>query len=571
MSFGKYLYRHWKSWAVILTLWLISLPLSLLNPYLAKLIIDKAYPDRDLKLFLIIAVIGASIFALNSAINYFSSYLLQRTKREVHFDITISIFRHLQNLPLKFFNHKSTGEHIYKIVSDVNAVTYFLCDTIPQMFMIIPRAVFILIIIFFLNSKLALFAICIIPLAYLEPYFFTKFLRQVTTLVIEKSQQLWIRLYETFSHIHLIKALGKEDAEINRFEGDLKETMVAELKNERLSNIRILSGSLVDRIISGAVILYGGYLVIKGKMSLGSLSAVMIYLTQLVGLSKSINEFFQAITVSSISFKRLTEIMDTKPQITDSCNAKDYRIPRGGIEFKNVSFGYAEKFILQNLSFTIEPGAKIALVGPSGCGKSTLLALIVRLYELQEGAIEIDGLDIKQVRLKSLKEQIGIALQEEFLWNDTVKNNILYTKENASMDEVIRAVAIAEADDFINSLPQGFDTLIGENACRISEGQKQRLAIARAVIKRAKILILDEALSSLDSRTEDKIVDNLNSDFPDSTLILVSHRLSSVRKMDTVYYLESPCIIKTGTHQELAEENLKYRELFASQIEEAVI
>ena len=563
----KYLYRHWKSGAVILILWLISLPLSLFNPYLAKLIVDKAYPDKDLKLFLILAVIGASIFILNSVINYFSSYFLQRIKRGVHFDITISIFRHLQNLPLKFFNHKSTGEHIYKIVSDVNTVTYFLCDSIPQMIMMIPRAIFILIIVFFLNWKLALFAVCVIPLTYLEPYFFAKFLRQVTTLVIEKSQQLWIRLYETFSHIHLIKALGKEDAEINRFEGDLKETMAAELKNERISNIRILSGSLLDRIISGAVVLYGGYLVIKGRMSLGSLSAVMIYLTQLFGLSKSINELFQAITVSSVSFKRLTEIMDTKPQIIDQYSAKDYRIG-GKIEFKNVSFGYTEKFILRNLSFTIETGAKIALVGPSGCGKSTLLALIVRLYEPQEGAIEIDGIDTKQIRLTSLKEQIGIALQEEFLWNDTVKNNILYTKESASMDEVIWAAAIAEADDFINSLPQGLDTHIGENACRISEGQKQRLAIARAVIKKAKILILDEALSSLDSATEDRVVDNLKYNFPDSTLILVSHRLSSVRKMDIVYYLDGPCGIKIGTHAELVGQNLKYRELFASQIEE---
>lgn len=563
--FNGYLYKYWKKETALLLLWLVGLPFGLANPYLAKLIVDKAYIDKDLKLFLMLAAIGAGVFLVNSVISAFSSYLWQQIKRGVHFDISKDVFRHLQSLPLGFFNHKSTGEHIYKIISDVNAVTYYLSSSIPQIIMTIPRAIFILVIIFSIDWRLSLFAACLIPVTYIQPYFFNKYLEEMTLHIIEKSQRVWIRLYETLSHMHLVKALGKEDSEIGRFEEDLKKSMDAELVNERFSSIRSLSGSVIDRIISGFIALYGGYLVIKGKMSLGSLSAVMIYLTQLTGLAKSIDEFYQSITMTSVSFKRLSEVIDTQPRIIDAEDARDHRISEGGIEFKNLSFRYTEKFIMQNLSFRIEPEAKIALVGPSGCGKTTLLALVLRLYEPGGGRILIDGLDARMMRLKSLKGQIGIALQEDFLWNDTIKNNILYASEDAPMDEVIRAAAIAEADDFINDFTEGYDTPIGENGCKISEGQKQRLAIARAVIRKPKILILDEAMSSLDSETEGRILNNIKRNLEDSTLILVSHRLSAVMAMETVYFFESPFNIKTGTHEQLTRENLKYRELFASQ------
>lgn len=388
--------------------------------------------------------------------------------------------------------------------------------------------------------------------------------------IIEKSQYIFRELYEVFAHIHLVKAFGREEYEIKRFEENLLKAMDFEIKNARLLSISNFSGTVLDRVITGIIALYGGYQLIKGNMTLGSLTAVMMYSTQLIGLINSIGGFYEGITVNSISRQRLAELLDIKPQVTDKQDALDFQILQGKIEFSNVYFGYKQdEPVLKALSFLIPPASKIALVGLSGCGKTTLLSLLLRLYEPKEGSILIDGLDIRDIKFESLKAQIGIALQEPFLLNGSIKNNISYAKENASLDEVMQAAKITEADNFISGFTLKYNTQIGENACKISEGQKQRLAIARAVIKRPKILIIDEGMSSLDSMTEGKIIDNLKREFRDSNLIVISHRLSAIQKMDLVYFLETPSSMNIGTHEELMERSTKYKELFASHIEPA--
>ena len=567
--FNKYLYKYWKLETAVILLGLVTVPLSLINPYLTKLVIDKAYGNKDLKLFLILAVIGGSIFIFNGLINSLGGYLSQRINRCVHFDMTRDLFRHLQSLSLSFFKDKSTGEHIYRIGSDVGSVSSFVCNTIPQMIKLFPRLLFILVIVFYLNWKLALFVTILVPINYIHPYFFGKWLKEITRRMIEKSQNIFKGLQEVFSHIHLVKSLGKEDYEIKRFEENLSKRIDFEIKTARLSSISSFTSSILNKVISGIIALYGGYQVIKGTMTLGSLTAVMIYLAQLIGLITSIGGFYRTIVVNSVSRQRMAEILDTQPQIIDAPGAIDYCNLQGSVEFKNVSFGYKkDEFILKDINFLIEPTSKIALVGPSGCGKTTLLNLILRLYDVKDGFISIDGLDIKNIKLKTLKERIGIALQEPFLWNDTVASNILYGAEDAGKEEMIKAAKIAEAHNFIMNLLKQYDSIIGEMGCQISEGQKQRIAIARAVIKRPKILILDEAMSSLDSETEERIVDNIRREFKDATLITVSHRLSTVKKMDLVYFLEGPNRMKVGTHDNLLVRNQRYRELLASQIEE---
>lgn len=566
--FNKYLYKYWKLEAAVIILSLITLPLSLANPYLTKLVIDKAYGNKDLKLFLILAIIGGSIFILNGLIYSLKSYLEQRINRNVNFDITKDIFRHLQSLPLSFFNNESTSGNIYRINSDVGSVSSFVCNTIPQIITLLPRLLFTLAIILYLNWRLALFATILVPITCIHSYFFGKWLREITRRLIEKSQVFFRELYEVFRHIHLVKALGKEDYEIRRFEENLSQTIDFDIQNAKVSSINSFSRAVLDRIITGIIALYGGYQVIKGTMTLGSLTAVMIYSTQLFEMIKSIGGFYETIMVNSVSRKRLAELWDIKPQIKDKEGAIDYQILQGRIEFKNIYFGYKEDgLILKGLNFSIPAAAKIALVGLSGCGKTTLLSLILRLYEPMQGAILIDGLDIREIRSDFLKAQIGIALQEPFLLNESIKNNILYAKEDASMDEVIEAARRAEAHDFIMGFPAEYNTQTGEDACKISEGQKQRIAIARSIINKPRILIFDEAMSSLDSQTEDRIIDNLRREFSGSLFIVVSHRFSTAQKMDLVYFLESPSNIEVGTHEELIERNPRYKALFASQIE----
>jgi ABC-type multidrug transport system fused ATPase/permease subunit len=294
----------------------------------------------------------------------------------------------------------------------------------------------------------------------------------------------------------------------------------------------------------------------------------MLYLSQIGDLQRRCDVFLKSIMINSVSCQRLAEIMDTALTTKEMAEAIDCRFARGEVRFKDVSFTYQKnKFIFKKMSFVFSAHARIALVGPSGCGKTTLLSLILRLYDLQGGVIFIDGYDIKRVKLALLRERCGVALQEPLLWNDSIKNNILYGRSNATPEEVVWAAKVAEADGFIGQLPEGYETVIGENACKISEGQKQRIAIARAVIKKPKILMLDEAMASLDSHTEDKIIDNIKREFQDSTLIVVSHRLSTVTQMDAVYFLQGPEKIDIGTHERLFLSSPRYKTLFASQIE----
>ncbi|UCC95151.1 MAG: ABC transporter ATP-binding protein, partial [Candidatus Omnitrophota bacterium] len=418
---------------------------------------------------------------------------------------------------------------------------------------------------------LALFAALLVPVTYIHPYLFSKWKREVMSRGILRAQGIFKVLQEVFSHIHLVKALGREKYEMKRFELNLQKRVETELKNAKVSQVGSFSSSVLQKIISGIIALYGGYQVIRGTMTLGSLTAIMIYLTQFIGYLKSVGELYQITVVNSVVRSRLAEILDIRPHIYDAEDAGPYHIKKGTVEFREVYFGYKENnLVLRNMSFLVEPQAKIALVGLSGSGKTTILYLILRLYQQQKGAVFIDGVDTRKIKLESLKSQVSIALQDSLLWNDTIMNNISYGAESATGDDVIRAAQLAHAHDFIMKLSNQYDSVIGERACKISEGQKQRIAVARTLIRKPKVLILDEAMSSLDSETEDKIVDNIKKEFKDSTAIIVSHRLSTVKKMDFVYFLENPGKMDIGTHSSLLLQNKNYRELFASQIEEGV-
>lgn len=546
----------------------ITMPLSLANPYLSKLIIDKAYGNKDLKLFLILVVISGSIFLINGAVNALKTYISQRIDRLLRFDLTRDIFKHLQGLSLGFFNDKSTGAHVFRISGDVASVSSFACSSVPQIVILLPRIIFILIIILYLNWKLALFTLFLAPILYINDFYFAKKIRLITWNILERTEGLFNRLHEAFTHMHLVKALGREDFEIDRLDKAFAKRIEAELKSAKLSSIGNFCGSVLNKLIIGLSALYGGLQVINGNLTLGSLTALMIYLTQFVGLVNSIGNIYENIVINSASRERLAEILDTKAEVSDTTDSSDFIISQGKISFDNISFAYKKgHYVLRDLSFSIEPGAKIALVGLSGCGKTTLLSLILRLYNIQNGGIFLDEKDVRDIKLNSLRSQIGIALQEPYLWNDTIVNNILYGCDKAGEEDVIDAAKIAMAHDFITKLPNRYNSHIGEMACKISEGQKQRIAIARAVIKRPKILILDEAMSSLDAQTEDAIIKNIKIHFKDSTVISVSHRLSTIKNMDQVYFLETPSKIDISTHEKLICRNAYYKKFLSSQIE----
>jgi len=323
----------------------------------------------------------------------------------------------------------------------------------------------------------------------------------------------------------------------------------------------------MNKVVIGIIAFFGGYQVIKGTMTLGSLTAIMVYLSQIVHLHSSFAMFFQKIAMGLISCKRIDDILKQRPMVAKGGNKVIFK--GGEIIFRDVAFGYVDKEpILNNATLDIRSGSHISIAGRSGCGKTTLLNLLLKLYEPSSGEILIDGHNIEDLDSSSLRGQIGVALQEPFLWNDTIENNIRYGKDDSLLEEVLYVAKICDVDDFVKLLPEGYQAIIGESGSKVSEGQKQKIAIARALIKRPKILILDEAFSSMDSASEEKILSNIKDNYREMTLISVSHRLSTVMSADSVCFLMGPGEIISGFHEDLLQNSKEYHDLFKAQLRE---
>lgn len=566
LRFFKFVLPYKKQWLLLLILSNITSLLSLVTPYLTKLVIDEGINKKDLKSFILITLIGGSVFLFSEIGAGIKQFLERYIKTKINFDLNRSFFKHIQSLSFNWFSGRSAGEHIYKINNDIEAITDFITTVLPEALYVFPKSLLISAVIFYLNWKIALFSFCLFPFLYLPPYYFSRKIQRVCEDSIRNAEGVLKNLEETFSHIHLIKVFGKE---IDTLRDYLKRLLLyteISLKNTKLEVFNSFILVLANKIIIGLITFYGGYQAIKGHLSLGTLAAIMVYLYQLVGLQNQFALFFQSIGIGSISCRRISEILDEKPQVIEAEGAKSALFNRSEIVFKNVDFGYKPNgFILKNMSFKIEGRSHTAIVGPSGCGKTTLLNLLVRLYDPSDGEIIIDDHNIKDLKFSSLKDQIGFVLQEPFLWNDSVMNNIRYGREEASMEEIIQVAEISGVDEIVKDLADGYATIVGENASRLSEGQKQKIAIARALIKKPKILILDEAMASMDSASEERIISNIKNSYHDMTLIIVSHRLATVRNADLVYYFFSPEKMIIDRTKNLLENNEQFIRLFAGQ------
>ncbi|MFH0828327.1 MAG: ABC transporter ATP-binding protein, partial [Candidatus Omnitrophota bacterium] len=523
VRFIKFILPYRRKWLLVLFFNVLAGLLSLIIPYLTKDVVDTAMGKKDFGVFLKLAIIGGSVFAIGELFNRLSYCFQRGINLKVNFDLHKKVFQHLQYLSYSWFQGKSTGEHIFKVNYDIDAATEFVTGSLPQVLLILPRAILILFIVFYLNWKIALCGFLLSPLVFLPPYFFSRIMGKYYQKIIESSEGITQYLQEVFSHIQLVKIWPAEKRAIRCFSRKL-------IANIRLSlsalKVEIASGIIVEfitKLIIGLITFYGGYLVIKQDLTLGSLTAIMVYLSQLAGLQEQFSGFWQASISGTISCGRIAEILDIETQIRDRAGARNIEFKSPDVRFDKVNFGYrGSEFVVRNISFFIKSGEFVALVGPSGAGKTTILNLLVRLYEPQEGSISIDNQDIQSVKLDSLKSQIGFAMQEHFLFDDTIFNNIAYCRGVSTAEEVEEVSRLAGVDDFVKELPLGYQTVIGENACKLSEGQKQKIAIARALLKKPKILILDEAMASMDSASEEKIILNIKEEYKGMAVIIVS-------------------------------------------------
>ena len=563
--FYRYILPFWRMEALALLLGAASAGMGLLTPYLTKLVIDKAYLAKDLRLFIILVGTLGAVFLLGTLFQGLGNYFIRYVKLRVSLQLNRSLFKKFQSLPYGAFQESSTGEILYKINHDIDQVTQLIADLVPQIIILIPRSLFILSLILFIDPKMFLFVLVLVPFTYIGPYYFTTVLRRAWKEVVDGSQGIFKKLQESISHMYLIKVYGKERRETRSYVGAVIRNIRLRLKNEKIGTAASFLNALIQKAVLGVIIFYGGYQVIKGHMTLGSLSAISIYLGQLSSIQWTFANFVQQGSLGLVSCERLEKVLDMKMDLSESPGAKSMEFHNGKLEFDHVTFSYrADRKVIEGLSFSVEGGSCVALAGPSGSGKTTLINLLLRLYQPLGGRVVIDGEDLRYIEARSLYRQTGVVFQEPYLWNDTVEKNIRYGIENASLKEIEEAARIACIDGFIGGLPEKYETVIGENACKISEGQKQRIAIARAVLKRPKILILDEAFSSLDSELEDKIMSNLRAALSGSTLILISHRLSTIQKADLVYFLEDAGKIDRGSHHEVFQRSSQYRDYLAA-------
>ncbi|TAN58892.1 ABC transporter ATP-binding protein [bacterium] len=570
LKFFKYLLPYRKRQFAILILSCLSVFLGLVNPYLSKLIVDKAILNKELRPFIALGLLGTVVFIFNGLLAAVEDFLKRGLRLKVTFDLNKKVFGHLQGFSLGLFRDKSTGEHIFKMHYDIERAADFIVCVPEECIHIFPRLLFILAIIFFLDWQMALLAMFLAPALYLPVYYLTSRMRRILEEFVAQSQDIFRMLEEAFSHIYLIKAFAKEKAQMRAYLRALIRKTRVGLKNIRLEIIGSFAMVSFERVIIGLIAFFGGYQIIRGRISPGSLTAIMIYLSQLINLQSRFAFFLQRASLGMVSCRRLDKILEEMPGPGEITGAKKIALKGSGIQFRKVSFGYRpQEYIFKDMDLNIEKGF-IALVGPSGCGKTTILNLVLRLEQPWRGGIFIDGYNTAGLDASSLRNQIGIALQNPFLWNDTVENNIKYARAKAGDEEIAQAASITAVDDFVRDLPCGYKTIIGESGCKLSEGQKQRIALARALIKRPKILLLDEAMSSLDSASEEGIVRELRK-LPINIVIAVSHRLSTVMACDLVYFLKSPQKVIVNSPQRLLEEDRDFYDLFAGQIKDSIL
>ncbi|MFH1492653.1 MAG: ABC transporter ATP-binding protein [Candidatus Omnitrophota bacterium] len=567
LRFNKYILRYWKIQLPILIIGNATMMLGLVNPYIGKLILDKGILARNFNVFILFTIISVTIFFISILSNIAYDYLKNYALVNISIDLNRDVFRRLKKYSLSQLQMSSTGVRIFRIVNDIGNASEVINVTLVHIINSIIKMIFITAIIIFINPLFLLIIIVYQFLVIIRMRFFVKSFEELKKMKLKAVERLFHSLNNFFSHLYLSKTFGTMGREIGRYMHSFFEHIRLHMRGVRLGAIAGFISSISDKFFFGALAFYGAYLVIKGEITLGTMGAMLAYISQGVGAYTELTSLCEKLVFNKISLERVAKVLDEPlpenlPQ-RGGVRPQDLR----RIEFRQVSFGYqANKEIIKGLNFSIEAGSHIGLVGHSGCGKTTLLSLILGLYPVENGKILLADSQLEAIDSAYLLYNIGIVLQEPFLFDGTIAYNISYALNEARDKDIIEAARLSDIYSFVNSLPKKFDTTVGENAYRLSQGQKQRIAIARALIKRPQILILDEAMSSLDSETESKIIANIKNKFSDSTIILVSHRLSAVKTMDTIYYFKGPHIMHIGSHDKLLDELSDYREFFREQI-----
>ncbi|MCK0472505.1 ABC transporter ATP-binding protein/permease [Alkalihalobacillus sp. APA_J-10(15)] len=567
MAFVK---PYWKEIIITVLIGLLKFGIPLMLPLVMMYVIDDiifaeamSEDEKMSTLVQVMIVMGILFVVVRPPVEYFRQYFAQWIGSKILYDIRDQLFTHIQKLSLRFYSNRKVGEIISRVIHDVEQTKNFVITGLMNIWLDLATIIIALIIMFNLNVWLTLVAISMFPFYGFSVKYFYARLRELTRVRSQALAEVQGHLHERVQGMNVIRSFALEDYEQDRFAERNKHFLKRAIDHTKWNAKTFAVVNTITDIAPLLVIFVSGYFVITNQFEVGVMTAFVLYMERLYGPLRRLVNSSTTLTQAIASMDRVFEFIDEKYDIKDSEHAKALDHVNGQVTFHDVSFGYEEDDrILQNLNFEVNKGETVAFVGMSGGGKSTLISLIPRFYDVTSGQILFDGTDIREFQVRSLRDKIGMVMQDNILFSDSVKQNILMGKPDATEAEVIAAAQAANAHEFIMNLPRGYETEVGERGVKLSGGQKQRVAIARVFLKNPPILIFDEATSALDLESEHYIQEAMEKLARNRTTFIIAHRLSTITHADRIIVIENGRIIEEGNHQELMKRRGAYKKLF---------
>lgn len=545
---------------------IIAAAAYLVVPWLIKNVVDKVLAEKNMYMLNLVVISILVVFLVRGFATYGQTYTMSYIGQRVIIDIREAMFKHLQRLDQAYYDRRKTGVIMSNLTNDVAALQSAIVDNLVSFITEGVTLIGSLVSMLYLDWKLTLVTLVIVPVVLGIINIFGKRLRIAGHDVQGRIADITSLLQETISGARVVRSFAREGYEVQRFERENQRNFRAVMRATKLTSLLSPLVEFSAAIAVTIILWYGGYSVVTGAITAGSLIAFLIYAINLSNPVKRLSQVYGNIQKAMAAGDRVFAILDTKPEVVEKTNAIVLPEVDGRVRFDHVSFSYdGEKKALDDFSLDVPAGRVVAIVGPSGAGKTTIANLLPRFYDATEGAITVDGIDVRDVTFQSLREQIGVVPQETMLFNATIKDNILYGRLDGTDEEVYAAAKAANALEFIERLPEGMDTLVGERGSSLSGGQRQRIAIARAILKNPKILILDEATSALDTESEKLVQEALERLMQGRTAFVIAHRLSTIKNADQIVVLREGKLVEFGTHDELVAAGGLYQHLYSVQ------
>ena len=559
----QYIRPYLKQLFLAIVCIVIAAGCNLYLPWIIKDMIDKVLADKNMMMLNMICVGIVAVFLIRGIFYYGQSYLVSYIGQKVIIDVREVMFKKFQRMPMAYFDKHQTGETMSYITNDVAAIQSALVDQLIEMVTESSILIGSIVMMLYIDWKLTLLTLVVVPLVGQAMKIFGRKIKRNGTVIQERMADITSLLQESIAAVRVVKSFVREDYETKRFIHQNQLNFQAAMKNVQLTSLLTPTVEFLAALSVTGIVWFGGYEVVNNEMTAGALVAFLTYAVNLANPVKRLSRVYGNLQRAMAAVDRVFAVIDLEEPISDKPGARELPEIAGKVRLDHVSFEYKKGVpALSDVSLEVEPGQMIAFVGPSGAGKSTIANLIPRFYEITEGAITIDGHDIRDVKVSSLREQIGIVPQETLLFSTSVLENIRYGRLDATDAEVIEAAKAANADEFIRSLPQGYDTKIGERGMNLSGGQRQRMAIARAILKNPRILILDEATSALDTESEKIVQAALDKLMVGRTSFVIAHRLSTIFNADQIFVIDNGHVKEHGTHEELLKLNGLYSYLY---------